>query len=327
MRKSWIMVLNHYFAVTGYVCILCGTAHCTQSQNTCSISPLGYRTLQRTQGRRAHAGAQSPPTMETIGAVVDAENRGSDTADHAGAKESEPAPARPPARTPALEEKINRLTTWDKMKPQRGTAAIWVHGFFKIYTRSRFPEYAICMLCLQQKRWASAEMKYGSNKASGNLLTHLESVTLPGHIDAWRVCRGLPPQRAAETASKTVNSDGAKITSQSALTQFFKREPPSATRVLCKMIVMEYLPLSVRRTVLPVHLHFQILYIVSKMKSCNPSTTVVLLYCIFYCTTDCCTIYCCTTDCCTVQSVLCTVVVLTVGVLSIPHRGEPVYAT
>ena len=85
----------------------------------------------------------------------------------------------------AEEEKKHRLKNYDKTTPSRATSKVWSEGYFKVYSRNRLPVIAVCMLCLKQERYSSAECNYGKNKLSGNLLQHLDS-TKPGHMDAWR---------------------------------------------------------------------------------------------------------------------------------------------
>eukprot|EP00904_Undaria_pinnatifida_P012038 jgi/Undpi1/7965/HiC_scaffold_24.g10437.m1 len=84
--------------------------------------------------------------------------------------------------TPSLEstnkrrcydEKVQRVTSsLKKAKPSKAKSEVW--AYFQMYASGQFSKYAICMICMRQKAYDKAEIKYSSSPSN------LESPMAPG---------------------------------------------------------------------------------------------------------------------------------------------------
>ncbi|CAM9495471.1 unnamed protein product, partial [Laminaria digitata] len=81
----------------------------------------------------------------------------------------------------SYDEKVHRLTQGlKKAKPSKAKADVW--AYFQVYADGKFSNYAICMICMRQKAYEKAEIKYASSPS--NLVSHLKT-GLPEHKAAW----------------------------------------------------------------------------------------------------------------------------------------------
>ena len=111
---------------------------------------------------------------------------------------------------------------------------VWTKGRFKKYGRGERKEYAVCTLCIVDKRWNTAEVKYGTKKSTTNLLNHLDSDERPGHRERHNRVHGI--------------SSGTSGQQQSTILAFVKPNDEDQKEKLVRWIVDTNQPLSVRST-------------------------------------------------------------------------------
>ena len=122
--------------------------------------------------------------------------------------------------TPSLEstnkrrcydEKVQRVTSsLKKAKPSKAKSEVW--AYFQMYASGQFSKYAICMICMRQKAYDKAEIKYSSSPS--NLVSHLKT-GLPGHREAWADLqrhKALQGRGGAYAGTPTAVADAAAAT-------------------------------------------------------------------------------------------------------------------